>query len=65
MFLSLLSQDKTLEVLKKIIFYLKFYKKKNYKNKKVVGKSGCGKSTIASLLLRLYDPVEGEILIDG
>jgi ATP-binding cassette subfamily B protein len=31
----------------------------------LVGPSGVGKSTLASLLLRLYDPQEGRILIDG
>ena len=31
----------------------------------LVGESGCGKSTIVSLLLRFYDVNEGEILIDG
>ncbi len=31
----------------------------------LVGESGTGKSTTASLLLRAYDPTEGEILIDG
>lgn len=30
-----------------------------------VGPSGCGKSTVQQLLLRFYDPSEGEILIDG
>ncbi len=31
----------------------------------VVGRSGVGKSTLARLLVRLYDPWEGRILIDG
>ncbi|HEY0062306.1 MAG TPA: ABC transporter ATP-binding protein/permease [Telluria sp.] len=31
----------------------------------VVGRSGSGKSTLGRLLLRLYDPVAGRILIDG
>merc|ERR1719375_622229 len=31
----------------------------------LVGKSGSGKSTMASLLLRLYDPVDGTITLDG
>jgi len=31
----------------------------------LVGPSGAGKSTIASLVLRFYDPVQGAVLVDG
>ncbi|CAN5370559.1 ABC transporter ATP-binding protein [soil metagenome] len=31
----------------------------------LVGPSGAGKSTVADLLLRFYDPTEGEIRLDG
>jgi ABC-type multidrug transport system fused ATPase/permease subunit len=31
----------------------------------IVGVSGAGKSTIFNLLMRLYDPTEGRVLIDG
>jgi subfamily B ATP-binding cassette protein MsbA len=31
----------------------------------LVGPSGSGKSTLASLLARFYDPIEGQVLIDG
>ena len=31
----------------------------------LVGESGSGKSTITNILFRIYDPVAGEILIDG
>ncbi|MFZ4751379.1 MAG: ABC transporter ATP-binding protein [Phycisphaerales bacterium] len=31
----------------------------------VVGPNGCGKTTLASLLTRLFDPTEGSVRIDG
>jgi ATP-binding cassette subfamily B protein len=31
----------------------------------LVGPSGGGKSTLVSLILRLYDPIQGKVLVDG
>ncbi len=31
----------------------------------ILGPTGCGKSTILNLLMRLYDPDEGQVLING
>ncbi len=31
----------------------------------LVGRSGCGKTTVTNLLMRLYDPDEGRVLVDG
>lgn len=53
-------QRKDFQVLDKLSFSAK-------KGDKIalVGASGAGKSTIASLLLRFYEPTDGEYLIDG
>jgi oligopeptide/dipeptide ABC transporter ATP-binding protein len=31
----------------------------------LIGESGCGKSTVARLLLRLHEPTQGKIVLDG
>ncbi len=51
---------KNTQVLKNLTFKIK-------PNQRValVGPTGCGKTTLAKLLLRLYDPQEGTILLDG
>ena len=38
---------------------------KSYEKIALVGYNGAGKTTLTNLLLRLYDPTEGAILIDG
>ncbi|KAL4473708.1 hypothetical protein ABPG74_022572 [Tetrahymena malaccensis] len=49
-----------LEIFKGLNFQLQANKKTAF-----VGKSGCGKSTIIQLIERFYDPIEGNIYIDG
>ncbi len=47
-------------VLKNISFTIKPYEKIS-----IVGANGAGKTTLIKLLLRFYDPTDGQILIDG
>jgi len=53
-------QKNDVQVLKQLNFSIK-----KGEHIALVGESGGGKSTIISLLQRLYDPTEGQILIDG
>ncbi len=41
------------------------FKAKNGEMLGIVGRSGAGKTTIVNLISRLYDPDEGQVLIDG
>jgi len=54
------ANHKNVQVLKNLTFKIE-------PNQRValVGPTGCGKTTLAKLLLRLYDPQEGTILLDG
>ncbi len=53
-------QEQNFNVLKDINFRVKKGEKVG-----IIGRIGCGKSTIAKLLMNLYEPVEGSILIDN
>jgi ATP-binding cassette subfamily B protein len=52
--------DSGIEALKDVSFTVE-----TGKTLAIIGKTGSGKSTIASLICRLYDTTSGEILIDG
>lgn len=47
-------------VLDNISFHLKSGQKMG-----IIGSTGCGKSTLVSLIARLYDADSGSVLIDG
>ncbi|MFX0091355.1 MAG: ABC transporter ATP-binding protein, partial [Candidatus Hodarchaeota archaeon] len=49
-----------LPVLKNLTFTIE-----PYQRVALVGPTGCGKTTLAKLLLRLYEPQEGTIVLDG
>jgi ATP-binding cassette subfamily B protein len=53
-------EDSGVHALKNISFHLHPGEKLG-----VIGKTGCGKSTLAHLLLRMYDPTSGKIMVDG
>ncbi|MEL1255336.1 ABC transporter ATP-binding protein [Flavobacterium sp. DGU38] len=53
-------QDTNIEALKNVTFSVK-----NGETLAILGKTGSGKSTILSLISRLYDVTEGKITIDG
>jgi ATP-binding cassette, subfamily B, multidrug efflux pump len=57
---SLVYPDSGIEAFKNVSFSVE-------KGQKIaiIGNTGSGKSTLAALLCRMYDPTEGEILIDG
>lgn len=57
---SLTYGDSGIEALKKISFSVEAGE-----SIAIIGTTGSGKSTIANLVSRLYDPTEGEILVDG
>lgn len=58
--LSFVYPDSGIKALSDISFHIK-----SGETLGIIGTTGSGKSTIANLLMRMYDPSGGEILIDG
>ncbi len=57
---SLVYDDTNIKALNKINFHIK-----PGETVALLGKTGCGKSSILSLISRMYDPNEGRVTIDG
>lgn len=57
---SLVYPDSGIEALKNISFKIE-----SGKSLGILGSTGSGKSTIANLICRMYDPTEGTVIIDG
>ncbi len=53
-------KDRNFDILKNINLHIKKGEKVG-----IIGKVGCGKSTLAKLLLNLYEPSNGSILVDN
>jgi ATP-binding cassette, subfamily B, multidrug efflux pump len=58
--LSFVYPDSGIKALSDVSFHIK-----SGETLGIIGTTGSGKSTIANLLMRMYDPSEGEVLIDG
>jgi len=58
--LSFVYPDSGIRALSNVSFHIK-----SGETLGIIGTTGSGKSTIANLLMRMYDPSEGEVLIDG
>ena len=58
--LSFVYPDSGIKALSEVSFHIK-----SGQTLGIIGTTGSGKSTIANLLMRMYDPSSGEILMDG